>query len=357
MREGGREGGGGGGKEGRKEGRREREPGSSFHNTPFQANHNHLFLQGCDRLYLNSTTSAASHTTGLHQGQGGGHLSTPQWKVILLPSSYLVLNWPVKVGRWWVASLAFCPTYSPLPASSSSSSPPPLLLPLPPPPPLPPPLPPPPPPPPHHQYAAVDTSGCNITVAGRAGFAIYSGIRKKWKLFGNEIQVHKQNRQTDKQTDKHKKRVGSCSAKIFVKYHSTMFRPTAFFRCHLKKAVGRNVVLWYFTKILAEHDPTLFLCLSELNLVVIVKAWFDTVRVLLVLQTDRQTDRQTHAYTGIYSHVRSTHAQTLHAFEAVVGRVSSFLLFFYSFFLSSFLLQCAIQWDCLHAWHYTCKLI
>ena len=126
MREGGREGGGGGGKEGRKEGRREREPGSSFHNTPFQANHNHLFLQGCDRLYLNSTTSAASHTTGLHQGQGGGHLSTPQWKVILLPSSYLVLNWPVKVGRWWVASLAFCPTYSPLPASSSSSSPPPL---------------------------------------------------------------------------------------------------------------------------------------------------------------------------------------------------------------------------------------
>ena len=49
-----------------------------------------------------------------------------------------------------------------------------------------------------------------------------------------------------------------------------MFRPMAFLRCT------------YFTKILAEHDPTLFLCLSELNLVVIVKAWFVTVRVLLL---------------------------------------------------------------------------
>ena len=48
--------------------------------------------------------------------------------------------------------------------------------------------------------------------------------------------------------------------------------------------MGRNVVLWNFTKILAEHDPTLFLCLSELNQVVIVKAWFVTVRVLLLLQ-------------------------------------------------------------------------
>ena len=56
--------------------------------------------------------------------------------------------------------------------------------------------------------------------------------------------------------------------------------------------MARNIVLWNFTKTLAEHDPTLFLCLSELNLVVIVKAWFDTVRVLLLLQ-DRQTGRQT----------------------------------------------------------------
>ena len=48
--------------------------------------------------------------------------------------------------------------------------------------------------------------------------------------------------------------------------------------------MGQNVVLWNFTKILAEHNPTLFLRLSELNLVVIVKAWFVTIRVLLLLQ-------------------------------------------------------------------------
>ena len=39
------------------------------------------------------------------------------------------------------------------------------------------------------QYAAVDSLGSSIAVAGLAGFALYSGIRKKWKLFGNEIQV------------------------------------------------------------------------------------------------------------------------------------------------------------------------
>ena len=41
------------------------------------------------------------------------------------------------------------------------------------------------------QYAAVDDSGCNLALAGRAGFALHSGLTKKWKLFGNEIQVSK----------------------------------------------------------------------------------------------------------------------------------------------------------------------
>jgi hypothetical protein len=63
----------------------------------------------------------------------GTHLSSPQWKILLLPPSYLVLNWPVK-------------------------------------------------------FSAVDATGCNIAVAGKAGFALYSGLHKKWKLFGNEIQ-------------------------------------------------------------------------------------------------------------------------------------------------------------------------
>jgi hypothetical protein len=38
------------------------------------------------------------------------------------------------------------------------------------------------------KYSAVDDSGCNLAVAGKAGFALYSGHHKKWKLFGNEVQ-------------------------------------------------------------------------------------------------------------------------------------------------------------------------
>ena len=69
-----------------------------------QPNHCQLFLQGCDRLYLNSTTSgslpSSSSSSHHHPASGAGsHLSSPQWKIILLPPSYLVLNWPVKVGE------------------------------------------------------------------------------------------------------------------------------------------------------------------------------------------------------------------------------------------------------------------
>ena len=38
------------------------------------------------------------------------------------------------------------------------------------------------------QFAALNNTGTNLAVAGRAGFAIYSGARRKWKLFGNEVQ-------------------------------------------------------------------------------------------------------------------------------------------------------------------------
>jgi hypothetical protein len=102
---------------------------------PILANHSQLLLQGCDRLYLNSTTTTC-HTLLPSQGAGGGatsHLSSPLWKILLLPPSYLVLNWPLR-------------------------------------------------------YAAVDEGGCNLAVAGRAGFALYSGVNRKWKLFGNEVQ-------------------------------------------------------------------------------------------------------------------------------------------------------------------------
>lgn len=31
-------------------------------------------------------------------------------------------------------------------------------------------------------------TGSNLAVAGKAGFALYSSGRRKWKLFGNEVQ-------------------------------------------------------------------------------------------------------------------------------------------------------------------------
>ena len=38
------------------------------------------------------------------------------------------------------------------------------------------------------QYAALDSTATNLAVAGKAGFALYSGSRRRWKLFGNEVQ-------------------------------------------------------------------------------------------------------------------------------------------------------------------------
>lgn len=110
---------------------------NSIVNNPITANHEHLFLQGSDRLYLNtSKTVVARGNYGV--GSAGppptnGMVSSPQWKVVQLPSSYLVLNWPVK-------------------------------------------------------YAAVNSSGTHVAVSGKAGFALYSGFKGKWKLFGNELQ-------------------------------------------------------------------------------------------------------------------------------------------------------------------------
>ena len=66
-----------------------------------QPNHTQLLLQGCDRVYLNSTTTnndMSSHPVGVAGGVAGrSHLSSPQWKILPIPSSYLVLNWPIKV--------------------------------------------------------------------------------------------------------------------------------------------------------------------------------------------------------------------------------------------------------------------
>ena len=41
----------------------------------------------------------------------------------------------------------------------------------------------------HLQYAAISPGGVNVAIAGKAGFALYSSFKRKWKLFGNEVQV------------------------------------------------------------------------------------------------------------------------------------------------------------------------
>lgn len=39
------------------------------------------------------------------------------------------------------------------------------------------------------QFAAIDTAGQCMAIAGRRGFAHYNLFTRKWKLFGNITQV------------------------------------------------------------------------------------------------------------------------------------------------------------------------
>ena len=68
-----------------------------------QVNHGRLLLLGSDRLYLNLCKGATSIKAGggaraKATPSGASSVSSPQWKVIQYPSSYLALNWPIKVS-------------------------------------------------------------------------------------------------------------------------------------------------------------------------------------------------------------------------------------------------------------------
>lgn len=109
---------------------------------PCMSHQCHLYLQGEDKLYVNSANTLikifsersdkeddvlgnfASETT-LAEGR--------QWLVIPVPSTYSATNWPIR-------------------------------------------------------YSAIDSDGQNMAVAGRTGVAHYSLQLRKWKLFGNETQ-------------------------------------------------------------------------------------------------------------------------------------------------------------------------
>ncbi|KAJ8983588.1 hypothetical protein NQ317_019441 [Molorchus minor] len=111
--------------------------------SPNKSHQSHLYLQGEDKLYVNSADNlirmfseksnkddvfgenVSSLTTTLAEGR--------QWLVIPIPSTYSATNWPVR-------------------------------------------------------YSAIDPDGQNMAIAGRTGLAHYSMQTRRWKLFGNESQ-------------------------------------------------------------------------------------------------------------------------------------------------------------------------
>ncbi|XP_060529369.1 guanine nucleotide exchange factor subunit Rich-like isoform X1 [Cylas formicarius] len=110
---------------------------------PCMSHQSHLYLQGEDKLYINSADTLIkifSEKTTKEDGMFGenGSLTSTlaegrQWFVIPIPSTYSATNWPIR-------------------------------------------------------YSAIDSKGQNIAIAGRTGLAHYSMQTRRWKLFGNETQ-------------------------------------------------------------------------------------------------------------------------------------------------------------------------
>ncbi|XP_053558531.1 guanine nucleotide exchange factor subunit RIC1 isoform X1 [Bombina bombina] len=115
---------------------------------PCMSNQEQVLLQGEDRLYLNcGDASQTQNVRSLspHSGRGtftDGRVDSQvlstllghrHWHVVQIHSTYLESNWPIR-------------------------------------------------------YSAIDKTGQNVAVAGKFGFAHYSLLTKKWKLFGNITQ-------------------------------------------------------------------------------------------------------------------------------------------------------------------------
>ncbi|KAI8420286.1 hypothetical protein MSG28_008819 [Choristoneura fumiferana] len=128
---------------------------------PCMSNQRHLYLQADDKLYVNLEDNLTKRTkismidssADTYQAENGlgdqpnleydssakyrefvdDNECRKQWIVLPLPATYIATNWPLR-------------------------------------------------------YSAIDESGVNVCVAGRAGLAHYSCASRRWKLFGNETQ-------------------------------------------------------------------------------------------------------------------------------------------------------------------------
>ncbi|XP_057664090.1 guanine nucleotide exchange factor subunit Rich [Diorhabda carinulata] len=107
---------------------------------PCMSHQSHLYLQGEDKLYINSANTFIRVFSGKTKKEDffGENISTTlaegrQWLVVPVPSIYYSTNWPVR-------------------------------------------------------YSAIDSDGLGIAIAGRTGLAHYSILSRRWKLFGNETQ-------------------------------------------------------------------------------------------------------------------------------------------------------------------------
>ena len=64
-----------------------------------QSNHEHLFLQGEDKLYL-STEEAFPFVFKSNESNESAYLMNKQWQIVQIPHAYLKNNWPIRVISW-----------------------------------------------------------------------------------------------------------------------------------------------------------------------------------------------------------------------------------------------------------------
>ncbi|ESO90081.1 hypothetical protein LOTGIDRAFT_123886 [Lottia gigantea] len=100
---------------------------------PCVGNHEHVFLQGEDKLYMSTSDTVSRHSPQPKGEQSNIDIGNKNWQVIPISHNYTAANWPIR-------------------------------------------------------YSAVDRAGQCIAVAGKTGFAHYALFHRKWKLFGNETQ-------------------------------------------------------------------------------------------------------------------------------------------------------------------------